>query len=149
MYNVLYVHHVIYVTWSWQFDLYTYHKQEQVTESDTASKSEKIKPERRNHWMSLPLFAYFLNCVVCGWCRYSRSAQGRRRVWVGHRSIRRVLHGARSTVAAQLHVQVQGDRRRGPATPVAARMSQRVASRRSAPSVSEQFCHFSETMSEN
>lgn len=76
---------------------------------------------------------------------YSRSAQGRRRVWVGHRSIRRVLHGARPTVAAELHVQVQGDRRRGPATPVAARMSQRVASRRSAPSVSEQFCHFSET----
>ena len=77
---------------------------------------------------------------------YSRSAQGRRRVWVGHRSIRRVLHGARPTVAAELHVQVQGDRRRGPATPVAARMSQRVASRRSAPSVSEQFCHFSETI---
>jgi len=42
-----------------------------------------------------------------------------------------VLLGARSSVAAQLDVQVQGHRRRGAAASRAARVSQRLAARRS------------------
>ena len=53
---------------------------------------------------------------------------------------RPVLLGARAPVAAQLHVQVQGDGRRGPATPVVARVPQRVASRRSPATVSRSAC---------
>jgi len=46
-----------------------------------------------------------------------------------------VLFRAWPAVAAQLDVQVQSDRRRGPATSRAARMSQRLAARRSTPPV--------------
>jgi len=48
----------------------------------------------------------------------------------------RVLLGARPPVAAQFHVQVQGDRRRGTEASPAARVPQRVAARRRSTSVS-------------
>jgi len=51
-------------------------------------------------------------------------------------SRRLVLLGAWPTVAAEFHVQVQGDRRRGTATLVVARMSQRVSARRRSTAVS-------------
>lgn len=65
----------------------------------------------------------------------------------GHRDLGRVgavgrlLLGARPPVAAQLHVQVQGDGGGGATPPLAARVPQRVAARRSAQEVSASSPH--------
>ena len=48
----------------------------------------------------------------------------------------RVLLGARPSVPPVVHLQVQGDGRRSPATPITARMPQRLPTRRSSTQVS-------------
>ena len=93
-------------------------------------------------------FKMIFNCMCCVKCECTRvsdvgacsgSAQGWRSVRFRHRAFRRVLHGTWTTVTAQLHIQVQSHGRRGTATLIAARMSQRLATRRSLASVSQQF----------
>ena len=70
--------------------------------------------------------------------RKARQCQGHR--GIGRRlTHRRLLLGARSPVAAQFDLKVQGHRGRSAAPPVAARVPQRVAARRCTKTVSDRM----------